>query len=88
MTVAATPQAETLYTDVDLRGPVAVVVGNEQVGLSDAWLAAADRRVKLPMFGQIDSLNVAVAAALLLYEAVRQRRRSDRDVATDAQLVD
>jgi TrmH family RNA methyltransferase len=73
-TLAATPQAETLYTDVDLRVPVAIAVGNEQCGLSDAWLAAADLHIKLPMYGQLNSLNVAVAAALLLYEVVRQRR--------------
>ena len=88
VTVAATPQATTLYTDVDLRGPVAVVVGNEQVGLSEAWLAGADCRVKLPMFGQIDSLNVAVAAALLLYETVRQRQGQTARTPTGALLAD
>lgn len=88
VTVAATPQAETLYTDVDLRGPVAIVVGNEQVGLSDTWLARADRHVKLPMFGQIDSLNVAVAAALLLYEVVRQREGQTARVRVGALIAD
>lgn len=73
LTLAATPQAETLYTDVEMRGAVAIVVGNEQHGLSSAWLCEADVSVRLPMCGQINSLNVAVAAALLLYEVVRQR---------------
>ncbi|MCC6453540.1 MAG: RNA methyltransferase [Caldilineaceae bacterium] len=71
--LAATPQAETLYTNVEMRGPVAIAVGNEQQGLSQEWLCGADISVKLPMCGQINSLNVAVAAALLLYEVVRQR---------------
>jgi RNA methyltransferase, TrmH family len=73
LTLAATPQARVLYTQVDMRGPVAIAVGNEQHGLSRAWLEAADLGVKLPMNGQINSLNVGVAAAILLYEAVRQR---------------
>jgi TrmH family RNA methyltransferase len=75
-TLAATPQADRLYTDVDLRGPLAVVVGSEQYGLSPFWLEQADLQVRLPMYGQINSLNVAVAAALLLYEVVRQRQAS------------
>ncbi len=71
--VAATPQAPVLYTEADLRGPVAVAVGTEKEGLTAAWLAAADMAVRIPMRGRVNSLNVATAAALLLYEAVRQR---------------
>lgn len=70
---AATPSAEAIYWDANLTGPLAVVVGTEQLGLSEAWLAAADVRVAIPMHGRADSLNVATAATLLLYEAVRQR---------------
>jgi TrmH family RNA methyltransferase len=73
LTVAATPQADLLYTDVEMRCAVAIAVGNEQHGLSAEWLYGADLGVKLPMYGQINSLNVAVAAAILLYEVVRQR---------------
>jgi TrmH family RNA methyltransferase len=73
LTLAATPQADMLYTDVDMRGSVAIAVGNEQHGLSQEWIMGADLGVKLPMYGQINSLNVAVAAAILLYEVVRQR---------------
>jgi TrmH family RNA methyltransferase len=73
LTLAATPQAEYLYTDVEMRGAVAIAVGNEQHGLSAEWLAGAQISVRLPMHGQINSLNVAVAAAILLYEVVRQR---------------
>lgn len=71
--VSASPHAETLYTDVDLTGPVAVVVGSEQYGLSTPWMEKADIKVRIPMLGQADSLNVASATTLLLYEVVRQR---------------
>ncbi|MBV7328246.1 RNA methyltransferase [Chloroflexi bacterium TSY] len=77
-TLAATPQADVLYTDVDLSKPTAVVVGTEQYGLSDQWLAQADVQIKLPMFGQVNSLNVAIAASVLLYEVVRQRTSTMR----------
>jgi TrmH family RNA methyltransferase len=73
-TLAATPHAERIYTDLDMQGPLAIVVGTEQHGLSEAWLSQADVRVRIPMFGQADSLNVATATTLLLYEVVRQRR--------------
>ncbi|MEM7128193.1 MAG: RNA methyltransferase [Chloroflexota bacterium] len=72
-TLAATPQAKQLYTDANMIGPIAIAVGTEQYGLSDAWLSQADERIKLPMFGSANSLNVAVAATILLYEVVRQR---------------
>jgi TrmH family RNA methyltransferase len=72
-TIAATPHAEALYTDTDLTGPTAIVLGTEQYGLTDTWLSAADTRVRIPMLGQSDSLNVSAAATILLYEAVRQR---------------
>ena len=71
--LAATPHARQRFTDVDLTGPVAIVVGTEQYGLSAGWLEACDLRVRIPMLGVADSLNVATATALLLYEAVRQR---------------
>jgi TrmH family RNA methyltransferase len=71
--VAAAPAAETVYTAADLRGPVAVVVGAEHAGLSATWLEAADTQVRIPMLGRADSLNVSQSAALLLFEAVRQR---------------
>ena len=73
--VATTPDATARYTAVDMTGPVAVAMGSEAEGLSNAWLAAADERVVIPMFGQADSLNLATATALLLYEVVRQRGR-------------
>ena len=71
--VAATPSAETVYSEADLTGPVAVAFGTEQYGLSDAWLEAAETKVKIPMRGVADSLNVALSTGVLLYEVLRQR---------------
>ncbi len=72
-TVATTPAAKTLYTAADLRGPLAIVMGSEQYGLSEFWLQHADVPVRIPMAGQADSLNVAMATIITLFEAVRQR---------------
>ncbi|HOE00778.1 MAG TPA: RNA methyltransferase [Kiritimatiellia bacterium] len=72
--VAATPHATQLYTAVDMTKPVAIILGAEQFGLSDTWLAKATDQVRIPMLGQADSLNVAAAATILLYEVVRQRQ--------------
>jgi TrmH family RNA methyltransferase len=71
--LAATPHATTRYDLVELTGPVAVVMGSEQYGLSNFWLENADTRVRIPMLGMADSLNVATATTLLLYEVLRQR---------------
>ena len=71
--VATTPSATDFYTNTDLRGPLAIVMGSEQYGLSDYWLREADARVLIPMAGQADSLNVAMATIITLFEAVRQR---------------
>jgi RNA methyltransferase, TrmH family len=71
--VATTPDTDLLHTDTDLRGPLAVLVGTEQLGLSDQWLAACDVKVRIPMLGLADSLNAAIATAVVLYEAIRQR---------------
>jgi TrmH family RNA methyltransferase len=71
--VAATPSASEEFTQTDLKGPVAIAVGTEQLGLSKQWMDAADIRVRIPMHGIADSLNVATATTLLLYEVVRQR---------------
>lgn len=72
--VAATPQADLLYTEADFQGPVAIAVGTEKYGLSEGWLAEANVAVRIPMAGRVNSLNVATSTALLLYEVVRQRR--------------
>ncbi len=72
-TVAATPSAKTLYTEADFTGPVAIAMGTEQLGLSEKWMESADIQVKIPMCGEADSLNVAAATTLMLYEVLRQR---------------
>jgi TrmH family RNA methyltransferase len=71
--LAATPSADILYTSADLHGPVAIAVGTEDEGLTDFWMSHADRKVKIPMKGRVNSLNVSIATALFTYEAVRQR---------------
>lgn len=70
---AATPHAKRLYTEVEMKGPLAIAVGTEQIGLSELWMKEADIQVRIPMHGVADSLNVATATTLLLYEALRQR---------------
>jgi TrmH family RNA methyltransferase len=76
-TVATTPAAKALYSDSDLRGPLAIVMGSEQYGLSEFWLKESDLLVRIPMAGQADSLNVAMATVITLFEAVRQRGSRD-----------
>ncbi|MBF0387126.1 MAG: RNA methyltransferase [Candidatus Omnitrophica bacterium] len=75
-TLAAVVQAEREYFHNDLAGSCAIVLGSEQDGLSDFWLRNADDKVRIPMRGSIDSLNVSVSAAIMIYEAVRQRMLS------------
>jgi RNA methyltransferase, TrmH family len=70
--VAADPAGSRSYRDVDYRGPLAIVVGSERRGLAREWLATADSIAVIPMAGNCDSLNAAVAGALLLYEALAQ----------------
>ncbi|MCI0332540.1 MAG: RNA methyltransferase [Planctomycetes bacterium] len=71
--VAARPDATRSYTEVDLCGGVAVVLGSEADGLSDGWRGAEIMPVRIPMHGTADSLNVSTTAAVLFYEAIRQR---------------
>jgi TrmH family RNA methyltransferase len=73
--LAARVDAEGLYSDADLRGPLAIVLGSEAAGLSDGWRAPDVEAVRLPMLGVADSLNVSATAAVLAYEALRQRGR-------------
>jgi TrmH family RNA methyltransferase len=71
--LAARVDADRLYTDADLTGPLALVLGAEADGLTETWTADGIETVRLPMLGVADSLNVSVSAAILLYEARRQR---------------
>jgi RNA methyltransferase, TrmH family len=72
--IATRPDANRRHVDADLTGPIAIVLGSESQGLSEAWRGADIEAVRLPMEGVADSLNVSAAAAVLLYEAWRQRR--------------
>ena len=71
-------QDSELYYDTDMTGGTAIVMGTESTGLTDIWRQNADRHIRIPMLGQLDSLNVSVSAAILLYEAVRQRNQQNR----------
>ena len=67
-------QDSHLYYDTDMTCGTAIVMGTEHDGLTDQWRKAADAHIRIPMLGQIDSLNVSVSAAILMFEAVRQRQ--------------
>ena len=67
-------QDSSLYYDTDMTVPTAIVMGTESTGLTDIWRKAADAHIRIPMLGRLDSLNVSVSAAILLYEALRQRQ--------------
>jgi len=67
-------QDSRLYYDTDMRHATAIVMGTESTGLSPQWRQAADAHIRIPMLGRVDSLNVSVSAAILVFEAVRQRR--------------
>ena len=67
-------QDSSLYYDCDMTGGTALVMGTEATGLTEVWREAADAHIRIPMLGALDSLNVSVSAAILLFEAVRQRQ--------------
>ncbi len=71
--LATSPDAKEIFTQVDLKQSTAIAVGSEQYGLSDLWMKKSDIVVKIPMHGKVDSLNVATATTLVLYEVLRQR---------------
>ena len=68
-------QDSSLYYDTDMTQPTAIVMGTEATGLTDRWREAADAHIRIPMLGILDSLNVSVSAAILMFEAVRQRQK-------------
>ena len=67
-------QDSSLYYDTPMAGPTAIVMGTESTGLTQQWRDAADAHIRIPMLGRLDSLNVSVSAAILLFEALRQRQ--------------
>jgi TrmH family RNA methyltransferase len=72
--VATVPQANKIYWSIDFRRPSLILIGNEGRGLSEELIALADERVNIPLSNNVESLNVAIATSLLLYEARRQQR--------------
>ncbi|MDD2635813.1 MAG: RNA methyltransferase [Bacteroidales bacterium] len=70
---AAELNASEKYHNLNLRGKIALVFGTEATGLTEKWIKLADQRLKIPMLGQIDSLNVSASVAVVVYEAMRQR---------------
>ena len=71
---AATEKAEQVYTDANLKEACAIILGSEDTGIDEELLSLSNERIKIPQFGKIESLNVSAAAAVLVYEAVRQRK--------------
>jgi TrmH family RNA methyltransferase len=71
-------QDSQLYYHTDMCAATAIVMGTESTGLTQQWRSAADAHIRIPMLGQLDSLNVSVSAAILLFEAVRQRKESEK----------
>ena len=67
-------QDSSLYYQTNMLRSTAIVMGTEATGLTDKWRQAADAHIRIPMLGRVDSLNVSVSAAILLFEAVRQRQ--------------
>jgi 23S rRNA (guanosine2251-2'-O)-methyltransferase len=72
-TVAATEKAGKIYTKAEMTGPLAIIMGAEDKGISQALLQQCDEELSIPLYGKINSLNVSVASGLMIYEAVRQR---------------
>jgi 23S rRNA (guanosine2251-2'-O)-methyltransferase len=71
--VAATEKTENMMYDVDFSLPTAIIMGSEEDGVSESFLRRCDHLVQIPMYGQTASLNVSVASAVMIYEAIRQR---------------
>lgn len=71
--ISCTEKTDQMMTTANLKGPMAIIVGNEEVGISSTLLNLSDQRVKIPLKGEIGSLNVSVAAGIIIFEALRQR---------------
>lgn len=78
--VTVSEKSDTNYTEIPYTGPVAIIMGAEDIGISPEVLALADNGASIPMFGKIGSLNVSVAAGVIMYEVVRQRLQADLEI--------
>ena len=76
---AALTEKALIYHQVDYRGPTAIVMGTEATGLSNEWLDKSESQIIIPMKGIADSMNVSTSAAVLIFEALRQREAGKRD---------
>ena len=75
--VSCTEKTDNTIYDVDYKTPTAIVMGSEEFGVSNQILKITDHKAKIPMAGKISSLNVSVAAGIILYEAVKQREKAE-----------
>ena len=75
--LSATEKGTDFHFQADLSGPLAIVMGSEEDGVSPELIRSCDRLLRIPMIGAISSLNVSVACGIMLYEAIRQRMKSD-----------
>jgi len=75
--VAATEKTDINYTEVDYHQPTAIIMGSEDRGISEEYLKKSDHQVSIPILGKIESLNVSVASAVILYEVIRQRSKTE-----------
>ncbi len=73
---AATEKGDKIYTETNFQTPAAIIMGSEESGISPAILEIANEKLKIPILGNIESLNVSVSAALMIYEVIRQRNHS------------
>jgi len=71
--ISATDKGEKFYYDVDMKDPLAIILGSEDLGIEAGLLKVSDEWAKIPQIGQIQSLNVSVAAGIIIFEAIRQR---------------
>ena len=74
--IAATEKAEDIYFNIDLKGPLALVLGSEETGINPSILRSADKLIKIPLLGEVKSLNVSVACGIITFEIYRQRMYS------------
>lgn len=71
--MSATEKSDTTFYEIDFSLPVAIILGNEQYGINSYYLSLTDKQVKIPMFGNISSLNVSVVCGIFIYEVLRNR---------------
>jgi len=84
--IAATEKSSEVHYDADYSTPCAVIMGSEEDGISTDLLKLADKKIKIPLLGNIESLNVSVACGVILFEAIRQRSGSELRMFTNVRI--